>query len=133
MQSQQICHELLIKCSLEQQKKITEKQDTYDYQCGIDVYFLEDVTVPANSKAKIDLGISCEPTFTSGYYLVPRSSICKTPLIMCNSVGIIDPDYRGNLIVYVRNMEAEPYCIKKGESLFQIVVPSLTKIKCKFH
>ena len=32
-----------------------------------------------------------------GYYLYPRSSISKTPLILANSVGIIDSGYRGNI------------------------------------
>ena len=34
---------------------------------------------------------------STGYYLYPRSSISKTPLILANHVGIIDPDYRGNI------------------------------------
>ena len=35
----------------------------------------------------------------TSYYLYPRSSISKTPLIQTNSVGIIDKDYRGNVMV----------------------------------
>ena len=36
--------------------------------------------------------------FSVPYYLYPRSSISKTPLIQTNSVGIIDRDYRGNVM-----------------------------------
>lgn len=32
-----------------------------------------------------------------GGFLFPRSSISKTGLIMANSVGVIDSDYRGNI------------------------------------
>ena len=50
-----------------------------------------------------DTGIQVEPP--DGYYLeiVPRSSIVKTGYILANSVGIIDPTYRGNLkIILIR-------------------------------
>lgn len=49
-----------------------------------------------------DTGISVE--LTPGYYLdvVPRSSIVKTDFIMANSVGIIDPDYRGKIFIPLR-------------------------------
>ena len=44
-----------------------------------------------------DTGISVEPP--EGYYteIVPRSSMSKTGFILTNSVGIIDPTYRGTL------------------------------------
>ena len=43
--------------------------------------------------------------FPPGYYgmIFPRSSIGKTPFSLANSVGIIDPEYRGELQVIVRN------------------------------
>lgn len=62
------------------------------------------------------------------YYLVPRSSISKTPLIMVNSVGIIDAGYRGEIKVPLHNLGTENYTIKKGERLFQIVSRDLTPI-----
>lgn len=46
-----------------------------------------------------------------GYYLeiLPRSSISKTGWILANSVGTIDPDYRGNLyIVLTRVVKSMP-------------------------
>ena|SRR6185503_5072816 len=44
-----------------------------------------------------DTGIAIE--LPRHYYgrLVPRSSISNYDLIMCNSIAIIDPDYRGSL------------------------------------
>lgn len=68
----------------------------------------------------------------SGYYLYPRSSISKTPLMLANSVGIIDSQYRGELLAKVRNLSNEPYTVTAGTSLFQICAPDLrpfTEIK----
>ena len=46
-----------------------------------------------------DTGVSVEPP--EGYYteIVPRSSIVKSGFMLSNSVGIIDPTYRGTLKV----------------------------------
>lgn len=67
------------------------------------------------------------------YLLVPRSSISKTPLIMANSIGIIDAGYRGNIIAAVYNTSSEqyPYIIKAGTRLFQIVSPALKPFDVK--
>jgi dUTP pyrophosphatase len=51
---------------------------------------------------RIDTGVSVEPP--PGYFceVVPRSSIFKTDFMQANSVGIIDPDYRGRIMVMLR-------------------------------
>ena len=56
-----------------------------------------------------DTGIVTIPP--KGYYLeiLPRSSISKTGWVLANSVGTIDPDYRGNLyIVLTRVVKSMP-------------------------
>jgi len=63
------------------------------------------------------------------YFIVPRSSIYKTPLRMANSIGVIDSGYRGELMVPVDNMTDEDYYIKPGERLFQIILPSLNEFE----
>lgn len=55
-----------------------------------------------------DTGISIQ--MSAGYYgeIVPRSSIANTDFLMANSVGIIDPDYRGRLLVPLRYVGEDP-------------------------
>ena len=50
-----------------------------------------------------------------------RSSIAKTPLRMCNSVGLIDGGYRGEIMAVVDNIKNEVYTIEPGQRLFQLV------------
>jgi len=62
----------------------------------------------------------------TGYFLYPRSSIYKTPLRMCNSVGIIDSGYRGNL-----KANFDVLCndkIEKFDRVNQICAPGLIPI-----
>ena len=93
---------------------------------GYDLYAPETITVEPNSQATIDFKIRAQPGWaTGGFYLFPRSSISKTPLRLANSVGIIDYEYRGNLMAKVDNISTESYTIQKGDRLFQICHPSL--------
>ena len=125
---------------------------------GFDLYVLEDIKILPGETKMIDLGIKTqlnkitvnqEGTITkeedSSYYLYARSSIYKTPLMLVNSVGIIDAGYRGTLKVVVKYMldtnfvkkmlndtnydiESNIYIIKKGTRLFQLCTPNLTPI-----
>jgi len=69
-------------------------------------------------------------SYSCGYYVYPRSSISKTPLMLANHVGIIDSGYRGNLIAAVRKLPSESpeYIVEKHTRLFQICHPSLCPI-----
>ena len=101
------------------------KHPTYDKakindDSGLDIPMNNSIIIPANSKAfTIKLGIKCEPSH--GFTLLPRSSICKTPLRLSNSVGIIDKSYRGELMAKVDNISEDDFKIEIGKCYFQIV------------
>ena len=67
-----------------------------------------------------DTGISIR--ISTGYYveIVPRSSIIKTDFLFANSVGIIDPDYRGELRIILQNNGAEPVSFARGDRIAQL-------------
>ena len=69
-------------------------------------------------------------SYSSGYYVYPRSSISKTPLLLANHVGIIDSGYRGNLIAALRKLPSEQttYTVEKHTRLFQICHSSLCPV-----
>jgi dUTP pyrophosphatase len=78
-------------------------------------------------------GISLEMPPNYCALLLPRSSISKTGLILANSVGLIDPDYRGEIkfrFKYVKESLKYNVGDKIGQLLF-IEVPSinLTEVK----
>lgn len=56
------------------------------------------------------------------YMVFPRSSMgAKTPLRLGNSIGLIDKDYRGNIMVILDNLSEEDYVVEEGTRLAQIV------------
>jgi len=89
----------------------------------------------------VDLEVKCEMTYnqknkmaeTSAYYVYPRSSISKTPLMLANHTGIIDSGYRGFLIAALRYLKSrdEQYEVEKHTRLLQICHPSLCPIIVK--
>jgi deoxyuridine 5'-triphosphate nucleotidohydrolase len=100
---------------------------------GYDLYFTEDQVLPAGQVSKISLGVKAKMIHTTqqektntSFWLAPRSSIGKTPLLLKNSLGLIDSQYQGPLIVMVYNHDlVNDYTVKRGQSLFQIVSPIL--------
>lgn len=112
---------------------------------GLDVFFPEDITVPAKTTMLVDLKIACELRriettlydstiifSNKSYFLIPRSSIYKTPLRMANSIGLVDAGYRNSLKAPVDNISDVDYIIKKGTRLFQIVSFSGEQFKISF-
>ncbi len=57
-------------------------------------------------------GISMQPSKSHYFEVVPRSSISKLPFSMANSIGVIDQNYTGEIIIPVRvhhsDMGGEP-------------------------
>ena len=87
---------------------------------GYDLFVDADYTVNPGEVKMIGFGVSAASL--TGYLLIPRSSICKTPLMMANSVGLIDSGYRGPIMAPVRNIgSTEPYRVERGTRLFQLL------------
>jgi dUTP pyrophosphatase len=104
---------------------------------GIDIYNTEDVLIKKGETKKIVFGISCEIIEVDkndnyirniSYWVLPRSSIVKTPLRLGNSIGLIDAHYQGNICAFTDNIKDYDYIVKKGTRLFQIATPDLTPI-----
>ena len=101
----------------------------HEGDAGLDLYVLEDIYFESGETKAIKLGISCEPEDGRAYYLLPRSSISKTPLRMANSIGLIDGGYRGEIMAMCDNIKTESYTVEKGQRLFQLVSADSSPIK----
>ena len=128
---------LLIKCDNKELYDLyKELENKSSADSGIDLYCPNDLYINSHSQVCINFNISCEiiDNITGEnlpYWLVPRSSIVKTPLRMSNSIGLIDQGYRGNIMAYVDNISNEQYFIEKNRRLFQLVSPTLQSMKVK--
>jgi len=98
---------------------------------GIDLITPKTFTIDPYKVDTLDFGIQCKIVKndnSTSYLLYPRSSISNTPIMLANSVGVIDSNYRGNLLAKFRNFSLEKYEIKEGTRICQICLPSLKNI-----
>jgi len=72
-------------------------------------YHAHDRLVGGRVLLHVHLGVKVSPHRGTYLMVVPRSSFSKIPLIMPNSPGIIDPDYRGELMMPVRLSSASVF------------------------
>ena len=93
----------------------------HEGDAGLDLFCPDIVVFGPRETKPVRLEISCETVENVPYWLIPRSSISKTPLRMSNSVGLIDAGYRGELMAYCDNIRDSEYTVEKGQRLFQLV------------
>ena len=83
----------------------------------------ERVEVAPGGRIKIPSGIAVEPV-TRGVagFVFSRSGLgAKRGLTVAQGVGVIDPDYRGEVLVWLLNTSQETLAITRGERIAQLV------------
>ena len=82
------------------------------------------LTLGSGETALIPTGVAIAlPTAEYGAFVFPRSGIAiKHGIGLLNSVGVIDSDYRGEIMVGVINQVKESYTIEPGERIAQMVI-----------
>ena len=86
---------------------------------GYDLYSSEDTTLPAHGAAGVHTGIAIQFSPPAGGIVKTRSGMAKKRL-MCNA-GVIDAGYRGEVIVLMENLGDQPYDIRKGDKIAQLL------------
>lgn len=96
---------------------------------GCDVSALEDVEIPANGTVLVKTGIACAVPVGYEIQVRLRSSLgLKTPLRVPNAPGTVDSGYRGEIGVILWNTSNEPYTVKAGERIAQLVLAKVEQI-----
>jgi len=96
---------------------------------GVDVYVPADVVFAPGERKFVGMGTSAaviEGDDCAPFWLLPRSSLSKTGLMIMNSVGVIDKGYRGELIAALWNTLDKEVVVKKGDRLVQVVSRDMT-------
>ena len=112
----------------ELKEKYKNHNVNYMKDVGVDLFMPKKIIVPGKAKGfKVGTGIksTCiKNNERSSYMIFPRSSMGgKTPLRLSNSIGLVDPDYTGELLLLLDNMSEEEYEINRMDRLVQLVGP----------
>lgn len=97
---------------------------------GADLYACLDapVTVEPGQSVWIPTGIAMEvPKGHAGLIYARSGLACKRGLAPANKVGVVDSDYRGQVVVVLHNHGDQPQTLEHGERIAQMVItPVLT-------
>jgi dUTP pyrophosphatase len=87
---------------------------------GMDVVAAEDVTLPPGGRHAVPTGFAV--AIPAGYEVQVRS---RSGLAVRNGIacltGTIDSDYRGEVKVVLANLGSEPFEVRRGERIAQLV------------
>ncbi|MBQ4617840.1 MAG: dUTP diphosphatase [Clostridia bacterium] len=100
------------------------------YAAGADLYALveEAITVAPHETVFVHTGLSMEiPEGFAGLIYARSGIACKRGLAPANKVGVVDSDYRGEVMVALHNHSEIPQTVENGERIAQLVItPYLT-------
>ncbi len=108
-------------------KKLSEnaKLPAYgsEYAAGADLYAAEPVCIAPGETAFVHTGIAVElPAGTVGLVYARSGLACKQDLAPANKVGVIDCDYRGEVMVALHNHGRETRSVERGDRIAQLVI-----------
>jgi dUTP pyrophosphatase len=92
---------------------------------GMDLraFLADDLSIPPLGRARVPTGLKIE--IPEGYegQVRPRSGLAiKFGVTVLNAPGTIDSDYRGDVDVILVNLGAQPFTVKDGDRIAQLVI-----------
>ena len=86
-------------------------------------------TIPPLGRARIPTGLFFEISVGYEAQIRPRSGLAaRSGVTVLNAPGTIDSDYRGEVEVILINLGDEPFTIKSGDRIAQMVVSPVIQI-----
>ncbi|MGN0408040.1 MAG: dUTP diphosphatase [Bacteroides sp.] len=95
------------------------------FAAGADLYACMDepVTINPGQTQFIHTGIAMEvPVGFAGLVYARSGLACKKGLAPANKVGVIDADYRGEIMVALHNHSTDAVTVENGERIAQLVI-----------
>ncbi len=107
-------------------RRMSEGASGYDLYAAVD----EVVIVEPGKRALIPTGFSLEMPIGYEAQIRPRSGLAlKQGISLVNTPGTIDADYRGEVKVIIINHGDEPFTIKRGDRIAQMVFVELPRVQ----
>ena len=105
----------------------TSKMPTYgsEHAAGADIYadIDSDIIILPHETVMIPSGFAIEIPVGYAGFVYPRSGMAsKRGLASANKVGVIDSDYRGEVIVALHNHSSSPAVLSPGERIAQLII-----------
>ncbi len=103
-----------------------------EFAAGYDLYACieEDIVVKAGETVKVPTGIAVEiPEGYAGLVYARSGLATKKGLAPANKVGVVDADYRGEILVFLHNHSNNDAVIEAKERIAQLVVTPFLSVE----
>jgi dUTP pyrophosphatase len=89
---------------------------------GADLRAAEDYIIRPHTAGLVDTGVRI--AIPVGYFgmVVSRSGHSKQRISLANRVGVIDSDYRGNIMVRLENLGEHDFVIRRLDRIAQLII-----------
>ncbi len=101
-----------------------------EHAAGADIFaaVADDLTLSPGARALVPTGFSIALPIGYEAQVRPRSGLAIRSGVTClNSPGTIDADYRGHVRVVLANLGTEPFVVRRGDRIAQIVVAPVSR------
>ncbi len=93
-----------------------------EHAAGLDVVAAEDLTLAPGGRHAVATGFAIAIPHGFEVQVRPRSGLALKHGVTClNTPGTIDSDYRGEVKVILANLGSEPFEVRRGERIAQLV------------
>uniref|UniRef100_A0A7C2I191 Deoxyuridine 5'-triphosphate nucleotidohydrolase n=1 Tax=Ammonifex degensii TaxID=42838 RepID=A0A7C2I191_9THEO len=90
----------------------------------------EELTLPPGGRCLVPTGVAI--ALPEGYeaQVRPRSGLAlKYGITLLNTPGTVDADYRGEIKVIVVNLGQEPFTIRRGDRIAQLIIQPIARVR----
>ncbi|MDO7786990.1 dUTP diphosphatase [Desulforamulus aquiferis] len=110
-------------------KRATAESAGFDLQC------IEDVIIGSGKHLAVRTGLAFEIPSGHAMLIYPRSGLAKNHgITLSNAVGVVDSDYRGEIVVLLHNTGSYDVSFKVGDRIAQAIIhklPDIELVECE--
>ena len=97
-------------------------QKAHQEDTGIDIYAVEDTTIPARGSAVVPVGLKLAHITPGYWFQIDGRSGLNFKHGVVPQAGIVDQGYRGDLGIKLYNLTDKPLTLRKGDGAAQLIV-----------
>lgn len=121
-----------IKCKMAEDAQDLLPQKAHSDDAAFDLKSRVDMSIAPGKSALVPTGLSLELPVGYEAQVRPRSGLAlKFAVTVLNTPGTIDAGYRGEVGVILINHGTEPFAVKRGDRIAQMVIQSLPEVTLK--
>ena len=98
---------------------------------GLDIHASEDNLVPALVSQLIKTGVYLHELPPNTYLRIAPRSKMASKFGIDVAAGVVDSDYRGEIMVLLRNTSVAQYVVRKGDAIAQLICERCEDAECE--